>query len=80
MPSDSARRVWPPLAPPFYRVEAHDGKGWTFGIRMNDNTGMPRLCSLENADIGQREDIEALALRALALCGGTLRVVTVPLD
>ena len=70
MPSDSV----------FYRVEAHDGKGWTFGIRLDDNTGMPKFCSLENADIGCLEDVRKLMDQALALCGGTLRIAPVPLD
>ena len=70
MPADSAH----------YRVEVHDGKGWTFGTRLDDNFGYPRFCSLENADIGSLEDITLLKKNADTLCGGTLRIATVPLD
>lgn len=68
MPTDSAH----------YRVEVHDGKSWTFGIRLDDNLGYPRFCSLENADIGSLEDITLLKKNADTLCGGTLRIAAVP--
>jgi hypothetical protein len=64
----------------YYRVEAHDGKGWTFGIRRDDNHGYPKFCGLANAEIGSLEDATFLKQEADALCGGTLRVATVPLD
>jgi hypothetical protein len=70
MPSDSV----------FYRVEAHDGKGWTFGIRLDENFSTPKFCSLKMADIGCLEDAKTLMDQALALCGGTLRIAPVPLD
>lgn len=43
-----------------YRVEAHDGKRWSFGIRMNDISGMPEFCCIPLAD---RFNTRAKALR-----------------
>jgi hypothetical protein len=64
-----------------YRVEAHDGKGWSFGIRMNDNSRVPEFCSLSTADHFNTRD-EALRLRdqASRLAGGTIRVVSISDD
>ena len=61
-----------------YRVEAHDGTRWGFGIRMNDNSRMPEFCSLTFADHFNTR-AEAFQLRDLAarLAGGTLRVAAV---
>jgi hypothetical protein len=30
-----------------YRVEAHDGNRWGFGIRVNDNSKMPEFLGLD---------------------------------
>jgi len=59
-----------------YRVEAHDGSSWGFGIRMNPNSRLPEFCSLGDADrFGSRDDVFDLADAAARLCGGTLRVI-----
>lgn len=59
-----------------YRVEAHDGSSWGFGIRMNPNSRVPEFCALSNADrFETRTGAFELGDRASALCGGTLRVV-----
>lgn len=59
-----------------YRVEAHDGKGWTFGIRVSQGNRLPEFCNLANADHFELQP-EAMRLRdrAAQLCGGSLRVV-----
>jgi hypothetical protein len=61
-----------------YRVEAHDGKRWGFGIRMNDDSRVPEFCSLMFADQFNSR-AEAFKLRDLAarLAGGSLRVARV---
>jgi len=61
-----------------YRVEAHDGTRWGFGIRMNDNSRMPEFCSLMFADQCNTRD-EAMQMRdkAARLAGGSLRVARV---
>ena len=61
-----------------FRVEAHDGNGWRFGIRINDNTGFPEFCGLTFAEHFFTR-AEALKLKADAsrLCGGTLRVARI---
>jgi hypothetical protein len=61
-----------------FRVEAHDGQGWRFGIRVNDNTNLPEFCSLTFAEHFATRN-EALKLRndALRICGGTLRVTSI---
>jgi len=58
-----------------YRVEAHDGKNWSFGIRMHPYTRIPVFCDLALADCFPTE-AEATDFLATAqrLCGGTLRV------
>jgi hypothetical protein len=61
-----------------YRVEAHDGSRWSFGVRMNDNSRLPEFCSLTFADhFGTRAEATVLAMQAKRLCGGTLRVAMV---
>ena len=61
-----------------YRVEAHDGKGWGFGIRVNDNSGLPEFCSLTFAEhFLTRAEAFRLRDEAARLCGGTLRVAKV---
>jgi hypothetical protein len=61
-----------------YRVEAHDGNRWGFGIRVNDNSKMPEFCGLTLAEHFQSR-AEAMRLRdqAARLCGGSLRVARV---
>ena len=61
-----------------YRVEAHDGNRWGFGIRVNDNSKMPEFCGLTLAEQFQSR-AEAMRLRdqAARLCGGSLRVARV---
>jgi hypothetical protein len=63
-----------------YRVEAHDGKRWSFGIRVNSNSRMPEFCDIDAAP-GFDNRAEAFRLRdeAARLCGGTLRVSRVTL-
>jgi hypothetical protein len=59
-----------------YRVEAHDGNSWGFGIRMNPNSRVPEFCSLSSADrFDTRAGAFELGDRASLVCGGTLRVV-----
>lgn len=61
-----------------YRVVAHDGIGWSFGIRMNDNSRLPEFCSLTFAEhFATRAEAMVLRDQAARLCGGTLRVATV---
>jgi hypothetical protein len=61
-----------------YRVEAHNGSCWNFGIRINDNSRLPEFCSLTFAEhFGTRAEAMALRSQAARLCGGTLRVATV---
>jgi hypothetical protein len=61
-----------------YRVEAHDGSRWSFGIRINDNSSLPEFCSLTFAEhFATRAEATALSDQAARLCGGTLRVATV---
>jgi hypothetical protein len=64
-----------------YRVEAHDGNRWSFGIRTNDNSNLPEFCSLTFAEHFLTR-AEAMELRdhAARLCGGSLRVARVPAD
>ena len=62
-----------------YRVEAHDGKRWSFGIRVNPNSRMPEFCDLNAAlEFGSRARAMALRDEAARLCGGTLRVAILP--
>jgi hypothetical protein len=62
----------------FYRVEAHDGKGWSFGIRNNENKRVPEFCSLAFAEqFLTREEATKFCDKASRLCGGTLRVALV---
>ena len=63
-----------------YRVEAHDGNRWSFGIRMDENKRIPVFCGLERADTGTKGEMEALMEAADRLCGGSLRVALVPAD
>ena len=61
-----------------YRVEAHDGNRWSFGIRMNDNSRVPEFCGLSSADrFNSRVKAWRLRDQAARLCGGTLRVAAV---
>jgi hypothetical protein len=61
-----------------YRVEAHDGSRWGFGIRRGSNSRLPEFCGLAFAD-QFRTRAEAFQLRdeAARLCGGSLRVASV---
>jgi hypothetical protein len=61
-----------------YRVEAHDGKRWGFGIRINDNSRLPEFCSLTFAEhFPTRAEAFQLRDRTARLCGGSLRVAAV---
>lgn len=61
-----------------YRVEAHDGSRWSFGVRMNNNTRVPQFCSLMFADhFTIRKKARRFLDDANRLCGGSLRVATV---
>lgn len=61
-----------------YRVEVHDGKSWSFGIRMNNNSRMPEFCGLMFADhFTSRAEAFKLRDQAASLAGGTLRVACV---
>jgi len=61
-----------------YRVEAHDGNCWGFGIRINDNSRMPEFCGLALAEqFENRADAFNLRDQAVRLSGGTLRVARV---
>jgi hypothetical protein len=61
-----------------FRVEVHDGNGWRFGIRMNDNKRIPEFCGLMFADhFFTRAEALKLKADALRLCGGTLRVARI---
>ena len=58
-----------------YRVEAHDGTRWSFGIRTSANSRLPEFCGLMFADeFTSRADAMHLRDEAARLCGGTLRV------
>lgn len=61
-----------------YRVEAHDGKRWSFGIRINPNSQIPEFCDLCAApEFDSRSEAMSLRDDAARLCGGTLRVARV---
>jgi hypothetical protein len=61
-----------------YRVEAHDGKRWSFGIRINPNSRIPEFCDLDAApEFDSRAEAYRLRDEAARLCGGTLRVAKV---
>jgi hypothetical protein len=61
-----------------YRVEAHDGKRWSFGIRVNFNSRIPEFCDLGAAlEFNSRAEAYRLRDEAARLCGGTLRVAIV---
>ena len=61
-----------------YRVEAHDGKRWSFGIRINPNSRIPEFCDLGAApEFDSRSEAMSLLDDADRLCGGSLRVVRV---
>jgi hypothetical protein len=61
-----------------YRVEAHDGKRWGFGIRINDNSRLPEFCGLIFAKhFATRAEAMQLRDDAARLCGGTLRVARI---
>jgi hypothetical protein len=61
-----------------YRVEAHDGNRWGFGIRISNNSKLPEFCGLITADhFPARADAMRLRDAAARLCGGTLRVAIV---
>ena len=57
-----------------YRVEAHDGRSWSFGININPNTRLPQFCHLDNALISSLSEARILKADAARICGGTLRV------
>ena len=57
-----------------YRVEAHDGRQWSFGICINPNTGLPQFCDLDNALISSLSEARILKVDAARISGGTLRV------
>lgn len=62
-----------------YRVEAHDGSRWGFGIRISANSRLPEFCGLAFADqFLTRAEAFKLRDEAARLCGGTLRVASVP--
>lgn len=64
-----------------YRVEAHNGTTWGFGIRMSANSRLPEFCGLMFADqFNSRADAMHLRDEAARLCGGTLRVAAVRID
>ena len=62
---------------PIYRVEAHDGHYWRFGIRRSHNSGLPEFCGLHAAE-NFTTFSEAMRLRdeTSRLCGGSLRVAS----
>jgi hypothetical protein len=61
-----------------YRVEAHDGNRWGFGIRINDNSRLPEFCSLTLAEhFPTRAEAFELRDHAARICGGSLRVAAV---
>lgn len=61
-----------------YRVEAHDGNRWAFGIRLSNNSRLPEFCGLTFADqFNDRAEAMQLRNEAARLCGGTLRVAAV---
>ena len=60
-----------------YRVEAQDGKAWSFGVRVDANKRIPVFCSLDLADTGAQSQMEELREWAQRVCGGTLRVAAV---
>lgn len=63
-----------------FRVEAHDGQSWSFGIRRNPDTRLPEFCALDDAPQFETRR-EAVTFHACAecICGGTLRVQRIPL-
>ena len=64
-----------------YRVEAHDGKRWSFGIRINPNSRIPEFCDIGAApEFDSRSEAMSLRDDAARLCGGSLRVARVPAD
>jgi hypothetical protein len=61
-----------------YRVEAHDGNRWGFGIRLSSNSNLPEFCGLTFADhFPTRAGAMRLRDEAARLCGGSLRVARV---
>ena len=61
-----------------YRVEAHDGSRWGFGIRISSNSRLPEFCGLSFADhFLTRADAMRLRDEAARLCGGSLRVASI---
>lgn len=63
-----------------FRVEAHNGNGWNFGLRIDADSRIPCFCRLPLADTGTRAEMEALKLKTSRLVGGTLRIAEVPAD
>lgn len=64
--------------PTTYRVEAHDGNRWSFGIRMNHNSGVPEFCGLWSADqFNTRAEARQMLAMANELTGGSLRIAVV---
>jgi hypothetical protein len=64
-----------------YRVEAHDGNRWGFGVRINGNSRMPEFCGLLSAEqFLTRRQAMRLRDEAARLCGGSLRVTRITLS
>jgi len=61
-----------------YRIEAHDGSRWAFGIRRSKNSKLPEFCGLTFADqFPDRAEAFQLRDEAARLCGGSLRVASI---
>lgn len=64
-----------------YRVEAHDGSRWDFGVRISSSSRLPEFCGLAFADqFLTRRQAMRLLYEAARLCGGSLRVAKVQDD
>ena len=57
-----------------YRVEAHDGRQWSFGIKIDSNTRLPDFCHVDAALVCTLGEARRLKADATRICGGTLRV------
>lgn len=62
-----------------YRVEAHDGNTYSFGIKIDPNKRIPIFCNLDVADLLPRSAAQQLMATAIQHCGGTLRLQKVKL-
>ena len=79
MPGNPSHRI--DTMATFYRVEAHDGNRWGFGIRINGNSRMPEFCSLPSAEqFPTRRQAMRLRDEAARLSGGSLRVTRIVLS